>query len=68
MHLLKEDNTGNEVILCCSGDAEIADLFIQASQMYESSRDGENDEMIDNLLLQASQEVENQCEDVSKIH
>ena len=35
--------------------------------MYESSRDGENDEMIDNLLLQASQEVKNQCEDVSKI-
>ena len=48
MHLLKEDDTGNKVILCCSSDAEIADLFIQASQMYESSRDGENDEMIDN--------------------
>ena len=67
MHLLKNDYTHNKVMLCCSGDAEIEDLLIQASQMYESSRDGENDEMIDNLLLQASQEVENQCEDVSKI-
>ena len=29
--------------------------------MYEASReDGENDRMIDNLLLQTSQEVENQ--------
>ena len=29
--------------------------------MYEASReDGENDRMIDNFLLQASQEVENQ--------
>ena len=29
--------------------------------MYESSKeDGENDEMIDNFLLQASQEVQNQ--------
>ena len=58
MHLLKEDDTRDKAMLCCSGDAEINDLLTQASQMYESSReDGKNDKMIDNLLLQASQEV-----------
>ena len=61
MYLLKEDDSRDEVMPCCSGDAEIDNLLIQASQMYEASReDGENDTMIDNLLLQASQEVENQ--------
>ena len=64
MHLLKDDDARNEVlppILPCSGDVEIDDLLIQASQMYEASReDDENDKIIDNLLLQASQEVESQ--------
>ena len=47
MHL--EYDTRDKVMPCCSGDAKIGDLFIQASQMYKSSRDdGEND---DNLLL-----------------
>ena len=46
---------------CCRGDAEIDDLLNQATQMYEASReDGENDEMIDSLLLQVPQKVENQ--------
>ena len=58
MHLLKKDDTRDKVMPCCSGDAKINDLLIRASQMYESSReDGENDKMINNLLLQASQEV-----------
>ena len=35
MHLLKEGNTYDEVMPCCSGGAEIDDIFIQASQMYE---------------------------------
>ena len=61
MHLLKDDNARDEVLPCCSGDAEIDDLLIQASQMYEASReDDQNDEIIDNVLLQASQEVESQ--------
>ena len=61
MHLLKEDDTHDKVMPCCSGDAEIDDLLIRASQMYKLSReDGENDKMIDNFFLQASQEVENQ--------
>ena len=61
MHLLKEDNIHNEVTPCCSGDTEIDELLIQASQLYVALReDGENDKIIDNLLLQTSQEVENQ--------
>ena len=55
MHLLKEDHTHNEVMPCCSGDAKIDDLLIQAPQMFEALReDGENDKIIDYLLLQAS--------------
>ena len=54
MHLFKDNK---EVIPCLSDDAEINELLIQTSQMYEASREnGENDETIDNL---ASQEVEN---------
>ena len=61
MHLLKEDDTHNKVMPCCSGDTEIDELLIQASQLYEALReDGENDKIIYNLLLQTSQEVENQ--------
>ena len=61
MHSLKEDDTHNKVMPCCSGDTEIDELLIQASQLYEALReDGEKDKIIDNLLLQTSQEVENQ--------
>ena len=48
-------------MLCCSGDATINHLLIQAAQMHETSKEGgDNSKIIDNLLLQVSQEVENQ--------
>ena len=51
MHLLKEDDTCNKVMPCCSGDTEVDNLLILASQMYEASREGgENDKMIDNII------------------
>ena len=41
MHLLKED-TRDKVMPCCNSDAEIDDLLIPTSQMYESRENGEN--------------------------